>query len=421
MINVLEIVNYGIVSLFGVLLTFSFLDIEFWKNWKYELIFAVETAGLQIISYLLGGYELAVKIYPFTVHIPLLIFVVFYGHKPWLISVTSVLISYLCCQPRKWIGMLFLSMSDSLLVYYIVQIVVSVPLLYFVLKYVAPVFTNLLTGSKKIIYLFGVIPFAYYVFDYMTTVYTNLLYEGSGAVVEFMPSLMAVMFVGFCMVYEYESVRRIKSELNCNYLEHQTAQAEKKLEELIHTEEQGAVFRHDMRHHLQMIKGYIENGNLEEAIAYINSADDEISAQKVRVYCQNVTLNLLLSYFAEQAEHEEISMTVRVDSPAILNISANDLCVILSNTLENAINECKTLPSVDKRFIRVYIYKKKENIFISIQNSSKCHISFKNGIPVTHEKGHGMGCKSIRMAVEKNGGICSFGLEEDCFTFRAML
>lgn len=153
MINVLEIVNYGIVSLFGVLLTFSFLDIEFWKNWKYELIFAVETAGLQIISYLLGGYELAVKIYPFTVHIPLLIFVVFYGHKPWLISVTSVLISYLCCQPRKWIGMLFLSMSDSLLVYYIVQIVVSVPLLYFVLKYVAPVFTNLLTGSKKIIYL----------------------------------------------------------------------------------------------------------------------------------------------------------------------------------------------------------------------------------------------------------------------------
>lgn len=41
MINVLEIVNYGIVSLFGVLLTFSFLDIEFWKNWKYELIFAV--------------------------------------------------------------------------------------------------------------------------------------------------------------------------------------------------------------------------------------------------------------------------------------------------------------------------------------------------------------------------------------------
>ena len=57
----------------------------------------------------------------------------------------------------------------------------------------------------------------------------------------------------------------------------------------------------------------------------INSADDEISAQKVRVYCQNVTLNLLLSYFAEQAEHEEISMTVRVDSPAILNISANDL------------------------------------------------------------------------------------------------
>ena len=65
--------------------------------------------------------------------------------------------------------------------------------------------------------------------------------------------------------------------------------------------------------------------------------------------------------------------------------------------------------------------KKKENIFISIQNSSKCHISFKNGIPVTHEKGHGMGCKSIRMAVEKNGGICSFGLEEDCFTFRAML
>lgn len=58
------------------------------------------------------------------------------------------------------------------------------------------------------------------------------------------------------------------------------------------------------------------------------------------VYCKNETVNLIFSAFAERALQAGITMEVQADIPQAIILSENDLCVLLSNALENALQSC---------------------------------------------------------------------------------
>ena len=166
----------------------------------------------------------------------------------------------------------------------------------------------------------------------------------------------------------------------------------------------------------------IENGQTERAQAYIRQVCAEIEAQKVRRFCENEAVNLILSSFAQRAEDSGVPLRVRAEVPQFLPVAETDLCVLLSNALENALHACQRLRAESKDCdIEAVAYEKSGKFFLQVSNTCGPDVRFRKGLPVTEAEGHGIGVRSICSIVERYNGVYSFTANNGRFTLRASL
>lgn len=181
-------------------------------------------------------------------------------------------------------------------------------------------------------------------------------------------------------------------------------------------------YRHDLRHHLQYLSSCIENGREEQAQEYIADICREIEAQKVNRYCENETVNLIFSSFEGRAAKNGIAINICGALPEFLLIAERDLCVLLSNALENAIHACQPIADAGEACtIDVQFYEREGRFFLQITNPYKNEIRFKRGIPVSEREGHGIGVQSICAIVERYHGVYSFQAKDGEFVLRLSL
>ena len=115
-------------------------------------------------------------------------------------------------------------------------------------------------------------------------------------------------------------------------------------------------------------------------------------------------------------------MKVKGTLPSFIKVSDSDLCVLLSNALENALHACQPLAAAKETcVIDVQFYNRDGRLFLQIENPCGDHIPFENGIPVSHEPGHGIGVQSICAIVERYGGMCTFLVQNHHFILRLSL
>ena len=188
------------------------------------------------------------------------------------------------------------------------------------------------------------------------------------------------------------------------------------------SQEKAISYRHDLRHHMLYLSSCIEDGQLEQAQAYIHEICSEIESHKVINFCENEAANLIFSAFSEKSQQKGISMEVRAEISRIITVSESDLCVLFSNALENALHACQKLKEKGiLGSIEVLTYEKKGKLFFQVINSCDSDIVFEKGIPVTDSPGHGIGVRSICALVEKYGGIYYFSVKEGKFILRISL
>lgn len=416
----LSLLNNISVSLYGSILSASFCDAITSRRKKIFFICAMLCLPfVQGIAYILWGDEFVRKIYPLVVHVPLF-FILAFMTKRALWPFFSILMAYLCCQLRRWIALFIVSIfSGGKPMLDLVELIVTVPLLLLLLRFAAPVIRPLSGYNAKMQCQFGVIPLLYYVFDYTSTVYTNLLSNGGPVFVEFMPFVCCAAYLSF-LLYN-STVEHSRNELRETQktLSIQLKQAVREIDSLRESQTLASQYRHDMRHHLQYVSTCIKNGQEEQALSYMSGICKEIEAQKVVRYCENEAANLILSSFASRAAKAGIQMNIKGSFPASTRLSDSDLCVLLSNALENAINACKPLASSGIHcVIDVQFYNKDDRLFLQIENPFQKPIVFENQIPVSHEPGHGMGIQSICAIVDHYGGIYTFLTQDQHFILR---
>jgi sensor histidine kinase regulating citrate/malate metabolism len=104
-----------------------------------------------------------------------------------------------------------------------------------------------------------------------------------------------------------------------------------------------------------------------------------------------------LSIYITKAKSQNIQVSHKIDLPATLHVNDNEMAILLSNLLENAINANLKQP-VNDRKIRITVKNEKKQIVISIKNRFTGIVSFdKEGLPLTHLKGHGLGMRSLSL------------------------
>lgn len=421
--NAVYLLNHTFVGIFGMVLSAAFCDIAwtgrkrrvFWSSMALLLL-------LQGVVYYFANADFARSLYPVTTHVPLIIMLYFFSRK-CLWSIISVFTAYLCCQIRRWIALIVIAVfSGGVAMQRITELVVTLPLLLLLIRFVAPSVRSVSHYTISVQCQFGLIPLLYYGFDYLTVVYTNLLLEGELAAVEFMPFVCCVAYLIFVLRISEAERTRSQLEQAQDALNIQIAQAVREIETLRESQQNTKVHRHDLRHHLQYISACIESGKTQHAQTYIRQICSEIEADKVTVFCENEAANLIFSAYAKRAESQGIPVKINAVVSRVLPVSESDLCVLLSNALENALHACqkcrdKGAPAV----IEVDAYEENWKFFLQIINSCDGDVLFANGIPVTDKPGHGMGVRSICAIVERYNGIAAFLIEEGQFILRVSL
>ena len=421
--NVLTVPNGIVVALFGIVLSASFCDICWTK--RNRIVLAAGTAVILLLQGAItfgASWDAMQELYPFTTHLPLAaVLGVLSGD--WLWPTISVLAAYLCCQLRRWVALLVIAMVPGIdWLQPAVEIVVTLPLLAVLLRYVAPAARSFARYPRSMQLLFGVVPLAGYLFDYVTRIYTDLLAQGNQAAVEFMLFVCSVAYIVFVLRVSAEERTRGQLEQTRNNLKLQVGQAVREIEALRTSQQQTRAYRHDLRHHLQYISACIENGRGEQAQEYIQSICTEIEASKVTNYCENETANLIFSSYASRAENCGVPFRVEANIPQLISVAETDLCVLLSNALENALRACRRLKAEDRAaFIEVEAREKNGWIFLQFVNPCPKGVQFEDGLPVNRAEGHGVGVRSICAIVEKYKGLSDFSVQEGRFILRVSL
>jgi len=419
-VTVIGLIRFGFSLIFGVAVSVLFAGIE--PSRKNRLIIVFLCAFflfVQTACWRLFGLDLTSRLYPLITHLPLILIFSLYFKRPWLISAVSVLSGYLCCQTPRWVGFLAGAAFGSRLADHLFYIA-AVFLFYYLLKrYVAGSVRQLMERSNKSCLLLGGVPLFYYMFDYVTIVYTDVLYKGVKWAVEFMPSTISIFYFVFVILYYAETQKQAKAQRERDMLDIQFRQAQTEFASLWQMQQNAAAYRHDMRHHFALLQRLASEGRIEALKEYLQTAQSDIDAITPVRFCENETVNLILSAYAAKAKQSETMLTVDAKLPDSLPFSDTELCSLLSNALENAIQASEHIPDSNNRYIKLRVYSKNDKLCIDIRNSYQTEPIFHHGLPVSKEQGHGFGTKSMVHIVEKHGGVFQFSVKDGCFIFQA--
>lgn len=408
-------VRYIFTLYFGVFVTTSIIGIK--NNKKNILIlnaFCVIDLLLDLMLIYFKSSASVISAYPLVTHLPLLLILIFVFHRSVLKSLLAVTSAYMCCQICNW-----MSIITEWLGYesWIVDLtyIAGIFLTYFIVhRFIAPALSDIFVKPDVELIPICIMPFFYYIFDYATTVYTKLLYSGSRIVVEFVPFLMCISFLTFCVVY-YHSIERQQQIATQNYfMQIKQAQFAKEIESMQRNEKNVSLLRHDMRHFLNNIAAFIENNENDKALDYIHSIVKATEKTTRKRFCANEIINIIIMSHADSFKDKHIDFRYSISVPSKLPFSDIDMTSILQNALENAMNAVMKLEP-EKRFIRLSISEKSGKLLISVENPYAVRPKLINDMPVTTERGHGLGTRSIRQTSERLGGKCQYSVTDTLF------
>lgn len=181
-------------------------------------------------------------------------------------------------------------------------------------------------------------------------------------------------------------------------------------------------WRHDYHNHLQSLKGYLSLNKVEQMKDYLNELETDLDSIDTLYHSGNLQLDSILNAKLAIAEKGQIRIHCDASIPPQLHVSDLDLCVILGNLLDNAIESCRKIKNPDERFIRVYIGILKKQLYISITNATSETVKQRTDHYFTTKRGdHGHGLKRVDQVVKKYDGYLNRQNEPGVFATEIVL
>lgn len=181
-------------------------------------------------------------------------------------------------------------------------------------------------------------------------------------------------------------------------------------------------WRHDYHNHIQTMKAYLAMGQADRLEGYLASLDQDLNRVDTVVKTGNVMVDAILNSKLSMAQAKGIAVNAKAAVPPELSVAETDLCVILGNLLDNAMEACMKQAEQEARFIRVYIGRFKGQFYLSVSNSVGGQLQKRGGVYQSTKSGsHGFGLKRVDALIEKYGGYLNRQDEGDVFATEVML
>jgi|GEM_PF-1020532 len=226
-------------------------------------------------------------------------------------------------------------------------------------------------------------------------------------------SMSGIIYINLIIFWYFDRIRKafeyksrqesaeIKLELQKQYYE--------VLEE--HQKETDLLW-HDMKKHLGLIKRLVYNGYQNISEEYVQELEDRMNTVSNFVKTSQPVISALLTKEKWKAEKENVDfiLNVRLLTDIETKISSVDLCVLIGNIFDNAINACTLLPEDSPKYIKAEILQKGCTLVISTENP------YSSNLKVRPRLGkHGLGLKNVHKVVNKYNGNIDIHFEDEVF------
>ena len=265
-----------------------------------------------------------------------------------------------------------------------------------------------LFAEKRTGYYMALLPLGLGLSHMMLLADDRIVYNWNDHLSRLMLSLWVFLFYRFMVILVRRTEEQDRKENSylmmnqrINALEDYTRLTWERQEEIMR-------IRHDLRHYNRLLLSLIESGETKKAADLIIAQEGEILAASLPTYCQNPIINAALGVYVQRAQEQGIPVTHTVKLPPQLSMEEKDLAILLSNVLENAII-ANMRQSADRRGLNVSLQYHQPQYILSVENRCDTPLVFgEDGLPITEEKGHGLGMASLRDFCRKYGAETDF-------------
>ena len=163
-------------------------------------------------------------------------------------------------------------------------------------------------------------------------------------------------------------------------------------------------------------------GDMDGIKAYLDALDTDLNTVDLAVKTGNAMADAIINSKISLAKSRNIPVQIDAHIPVKLKMSELDLCCILGNLFDNAMDASAELPE-EERLIRVYMDMKGTQLYISFTNftATKKQKKLAGRFVTTKGEGHGFGLVRIDAIVEKLDGYLSRNSEDGAFTTEILI
>lgn len=180
-------------------------------------------------------------------------------------------------------------------------------------------------------------------------------------------------------------------------------------------------WRHDYHNHIQALQASMALEKYEEVNTYLRQLNDDLTTVDATVKTGRVMVDAILNGKINIAAQNHIPVNAKAKIPEDTPVSDVDLCVIIGNLLDNAVEENKKLPE-ENRFLRIYIGQKNTQFYLAFTNAAG-RKQERQGSLFRSTKGaeHGFGLGRVESIVKKYGGQFFADSEDGGFTAEILI
>ena len=228
--------------------------------------------------------------------------------------------------------------------------------------------------------------------------------------------LLAMHLLGllslFCILFSYKKLQQnFRLSIEISLLEQEEHSLNQYVEEAKARYDRTKSFRHDIRNHIAVVKRLLQSAKLEEAVTYMEDLDD--MAEKMSFPCStnNPVVDILVGNKLGIAQSMGIDVDCSLFLPYPCSLRDIDICIVLSNALDNAIQAVKRLDDGMEKYIHVSGRIQGDFLMMEIENSFHGKGVFKKGT----------GLSNVKKVAEKYGGAMSIEAQENKFVLHVLL
>ncbi len=236
--------------------------------------------------------------------------------------------------------------------------------------------------------------------------------------------LMMVLFA----VYTMYAMCQEQGEIIALQAEQQRLLAEQETMQMVDSNlEDLRCIRHDLRNQYAYMQILLHAKRYDELEKYFQQVSQNLPSRLEFVDCGNQTMNTILNMEISKARKEQIEVTHQLVIPPVLPFPEKDMCAIIANLMDNAIEECKRISTDGEKvpMIHISIYPQKSYLFIQCKNLTDRKSLKRQGWGLQTTKGdeklHGYGTRIVSKTAEKYNGIAEYTLEDGFFVAKVLL